>query len=164
MPVSKYFFNKKFLIFFLTTLLLLGVAWHVGNVDAGSLAQRGVNLHLIDGWAVVPAFAAANDQSGALTNANCIMCHQDQQLNGYTRDSLQVSLTVDEQAFNQSVHGQAGVLCVGCHSTFTTYPHSDVEQVTCEQCHVENATIVASLPHDNGRAMEAHFNESCRNF
>ena len=117
----------------------------------------------MDGWQVMPALAAADSQSGGLTNANCIMCHQDKDLNGYTRDSLQVNLTINEGAFNQSIHGQAGVLCVGCHVNFSTYPHSDVEQVTCEQCHVDNATILVSLPYDNGRAMEAHFNETCGN-
>jgi Cytochrome c3/Doubled CXXCH motif (Paired_CXXCH_1) len=163
MPVLKLMTNKKLLIFCLAVMLLLGFVLAAGGAGASPLAERGADLRLVRGWMVLPAQAAANDQSGALTNANCIMCHQDHDLNGYTRDSLRVSLTVDETAYNQSVHGQAGVLCVGCHSTFTTYPHSDVEQVTCEQCHVENMTIVVPLQYDNGRAMEAHFNETCRN-
>ena len=142
MPVSKRMTKNKLLIAFLAVLLLLGLEW---------LARTGA------------ANAAPNDSPARLTNANCTMCHQDEQLNGFTRDSIRVNLTVDTQGYNESVHGQAGVLCVGCHSTFTTYPHSEVEQVTCEQCHVDNATIVVPLPHDNGRAMEAHFNETCKN-
>ena len=163
MLVPKYLIYMKLLVSFLAVLLLAGLAWFAVSAIASPLSEVFASPGLGDGWMVKPALAAAHDQSGALTNANCIMCHQDKDLNGYTRDSLQVSLTVNEQAFNQSVHGQAGVLCVGCHTTFTTYPHSEVEQVTCEQCHVDNATIVVSLPHDNGREMEAHFNETCRN-
>ncbi len=159
MPVSHLTPHKKPLTLLVAALLILGLVSLGATLSAGSDS----GLHAVDGWQVMPALAAADSQSGGLTNANCIMCHQDKDLNGYTRDSLQVNLTINEGAFNQSIHGQAGVLCVGCHVDFSTYPHSDVEQVTCEQCHVDNATILVSLPYDNGRAMEAHFNQTCGN-
>ena len=152
------FIHKKYFIIFFTVLIFLWAGWHAGNVQASRLADTGSKL--VNGSK--PLSFPPNSPAG-LTNANCIMCHQSDRLKGITRDSLQVSLTVDDGVFNQSVHGKAGILCVSCHTTFSTYPHSDAKQVSCEQCHEQEGLIIAKLPHDNRRMMEAQFNETCRN-
>jgi len=163
MPENKGYINKVLLISFLAVILLLGLGWRARPVRAGQLVENGSILLPIGRLGFNPAKVAAVGAPTNLTNSNCVMCHQSNKLKGVTQDSLQVSLAVDEQSFNQSVHGKAGILCVGCHTTFTTYPHSDAKQVTCEQCHEQNITVVASLPHENRRMMEVQLNESCRN-
>jgi hypothetical protein len=159
----KLFTNKKILISFLAALILLGLGWRTANVRAGQPAEDGSKLVPLSSGLTSPVDAAANPSPARLTNANCIMCHQYTKFRGVTEDALQVSLTVDVGIFSQSVHGKAGILCVSCHTTFTTYPHSDVEQVTCEECHEKKITVVAKLPHENRRIMQIQFNETCRN-
>ena len=163
MPVARLLANKKLLI----SLLYCCSSWDWNGAQElpAPLTRLRADLKL-DGVSRAvskPADAAAHNITTGPSNSNCIMCHQYDKFIGITRNSMPVGLTVDEQGFNQSVHGEAGILCVSCHTTFTMYPHSDVEQVTCEQCHEQKTTVVANLPYDNAREMEAHFNETCRN-
>lgn len=94
------------------------------------------------------------------------MCHAYTNLVGKAQDSSTVSLTVEEQKLNDSVHGKAGLGCAACHPSITGYPHSDVEQVACSTCHGNadpQAKIVANLPFASTRLVSVQLNDACRN-
>jgi predicted CXXCH cytochrome family protein len=73
-----------------------------------------------------------------------------------------LSLTVDQHSFNLSVHGEAGLTCVDCHTGYDGYPHPSnafndlrdfqVEHYTlCRDCHLEQYD--AQLDSTHARAL-----------
>lgn len=85
-------------------------------------------------------------QGGQVTNEVCLACHQrpDQTVELANGDLLNIS--VDPQAFQNSVHGSQGISCTQCHTNITGYPHPEIEassakeyslqfQQTCKNCH-----------------------------
>ncbi|MCX6152261.1 MAG: cytochrome c3 family protein [Ignavibacteriales bacterium] len=71
------------------------------------------------------------------TKTACIDCHSDNTLT-IERNGKQISLFVDKDHFNNSVH--AGLECTDCHSGFNSenIPHkegNDISRVDCAQCH-----------------------------
>lgn len=75
--------------------------------------------------------------TSAQSNDDCLGCHTDNELT-MERNGKKVSLFVDEQKFQNSVHGKQN--CVGCHKGFDAenLPHKegkDIAKVNCESCH-----------------------------
>lgn len=71
-----------------------------------------------------------------LKNEDCLNCHADSSL---TKDvnGKSVSLAVDANKFQHSVHGSM-FACVDCHTDVKTLGHqSPPRKVTCAQCHAE---------------------------
>lgn len=69
----------------------------------------------------------------AQDNQTCLICHNNPALFRGRPDAAQ--LVVDQRQFGGSAHGQAGVLCVMCH-TGLRFPHpADVPAVDCSLCH-----------------------------
>jgi cytochrome b subunit of formate dehydrogenase/ssDNA-binding Zn-finger/Zn-ribbon topoisomerase 1 len=69
------------------------------------------------------------------------MCHTDDEMT-IERDGREVSLAVNEAAFDASEHGK--LLCVDCHEGFDAeeLPHragDDIYEVDCLECHEEDA-------------------------
>jgi cytochrome b subunit of formate dehydrogenase len=71
----------------------------------------------------------------AQENEDCLMCHEDPDLEGQRGDFV-VSVFVDPEAFAASVHADFG--CIDCHGDLdgTELPHEDdLEAVDCTMCH-----------------------------
>ncbi len=76
----------------------------------------------------------------------CLDCHNDQSLT-YERNGKEVSLFVEKQKFENSVHGQ--LECTDCHSGFDAenLPHkvgNNISAVDCSNCH-ETETFSKSV-------------------
>ncbi|UCC41598.1 MAG: hypothetical protein JSV96_09365 [Candidatus Aminicenantes bacterium] len=69
------------------------------------------------------------------TDEDCIVCHEDPELK--TEEGK--SLFMDYEKFLSSIHGQAGISCVDCHSdlmNFEDFPHAEkLNAVNCGMCH-----------------------------
>jgi hypothetical protein len=69
------------------------------------------------------------------SNDDCLACHGDPSATGANGRSIAVSAAT----FAASIHGQAGVPCVGCHADLektTDFPHAEkLARVACARCH-----------------------------
>lgn len=82
-------------------------------------------------WSGLPVAQAAGP---ALTNGDCLGCHNDPRL---ARDvnGKAVSLHINDKAFGGSVHGSLN--CTSCHADIKQLPHGAAGKVTCGQCHTD---------------------------
>lgn len=135
------------------------------------LARCLIGLFLVVGiWLLVGAFPARAEvlQEGE-PDDNCLMCHGDPDFVGQFQNGELVSLHVDRDEYQHSVHGPAGLNCVACHTALTRYPHHDDQQI-CVACHPEEgsaegaeyAPIHAELVFADRREMVLAINEGCR--
>ena len=97
-----------------------------------------------------PAAGAAQAPAGpGGKDAACLSCHQNAGPGITFGDGLKVSVMVDPQVFQASVHGQKGVACVDCHVGISSYPHPKPSAQTyreyslasdqlCRTCHAAN--------------------------
>lgn len=67
-------------------------------------------------------------------NKICVVCHRKQNLNKTLPSGKIVSLFVDENIFNLSVHKER--MCTECHSEIKEIPHkAEIKIVSCTNCH-----------------------------
>lgn len=100
---------------------------------------------------------------------NCLMCHADPDFVGRFQNGELLSLHVDRDEYQRSVHGPAGLNCVACHTALTRYPHHDEQQI-CIACHPEEggttgteyAPLHVDLVFTDRREMVLIINEACR--
>lgn len=96
-------------------------------------------LLLMSGSAAV-AGAAQGD------NTTCVGCHSTPGLSTTLASGEVLPLTIDPGVYGASVHGQAGMACVACHTNISGYPHPkltagdhrsfQLERYTqCQTCH-----------------------------
>lgn len=99
-----------------------------------------------------PAALAAPAPLPALQNTTpdeaCLGCHTQQGMTIEMPSGEVLPLTIDEQVFEASVHGENEVTCVSCHTTISGFPHPEKtadslrdfaleNYTTCKQCHEE---------------------------
>ncbi len=124
-------------------------------------------------WMAQPARAGApspQENAGGGRDENCLMCHTDHDFKGSFQNGEMASLYVDAAAYEQSVHGPAGLECVACHTAISRYPHHEEEQVSCVSCHTAeggtpesaDTTLRVTLPYQDRRDMTLTINEACR--
>jgi len=122
----------------------------------------------------VSAAPLAEEQN--LTDEDCLVCHQKE---GMTTDigGQPVPLTINQEKFSASVHGEEKVACVDCHTNITDFPHPEVTASsprdfslemypTCQQCHTEQYQKVFDSVHQTARAagnMNAAVCTDCHN-
>lgn len=95
------------------------------------------------------AAAPAPQADPGVSNEYCLECHaKPGQIKELPSGEL-LYLTIDAEAYNESVHGEGGYACVQCHVDIRSYPHpslvaADLRQVTlnmsptCKSCHLSN--------------------------
>ena len=111
---------------------------------------------------LTPVSAAPLAEGQKLTNDDCLACHQKE---GMTANfgGHPIPLTVDQQKFSASVHGEEKVNCVDCHTNITSFPHPEVTASsprdfslemypTCQQCHNEQYQKVLDSVHQTALA------------
>ncbi|MCZ7550601.1 MAG: cytochrome c3 family protein [Anaerolineales bacterium] len=113
-------------------------------------------------WWTGTARAVALQPSRPLDNAECLGCHA--QPNMILRVGINnILITVDPQKFQDSIHGQNGLLCADCHPDISAYPHPDsysqtnrrefqfalyeTTQKACANCHAGQVSDAASGVH-----------------
>lgn len=121
------------------TRLALAVMFATCLVAATSLAQK-------------PAAPAAPKPP---TSDDCLACHGDASASGANGRSVAVA----PDRFGASVHGQAGIACVGCHAdlaTATEFPHAEkLAPVACSTCHDAAAAQYETSVHAEARRASA---------
>ena len=108
--------------------------------------------------------------ANAEPHSNCLMCHSNPDLVGVLQNGDTLSLFVNDNHYIRSVHGEKGLECVACHPNISGYPHGEVQQISCLECHDElggNMTtkyvaLRVNLPYENRRALGLPINEYCR--
>lgn len=96
-------------------------------------------------------------RAGAIDNAECFACHSDKSLVMTNAAGHAVSLYVDEEKFNGSIHAKN--LCTSCHSDITDLPHAEtLKPVSCSQCHRIETEIY--LKSDHGQAVHKGVTEA----
>ena len=88
---------------------------------------------------LLPVLVMAQD------NEECYDCHGDEDLIKIVNDSIEISLWVDQDHFENSIHGD--LECIDCHTDITDAEHDeDLEPVSCENCHDDSYIFIFS-PH-----------------
>ncbi len=105
------------------------------------------------------------------SNASCLMCHADPDFSGVFENGETLSLYVDPAMYYRSIHSDAGLECLACHTDQRDYPHRDTRQVTCTTCHrslegdentVYQPLTSLELPYPDRRSFTLKANEGCR--
>ena len=98
-------------------------------------------------WGVA-LLSAATVRAATIENADCFVCHSDEQLATTDTAGKEVSLYVDEAQFAASIHAKH--LCTSCHSDITEVPHPDkftAKPVSCAPCHRVETEIYRNSDH-----------------
>ena len=145
--------------------LLLLIAFY-GAVAAGLLllsSARGLLARespLSD--AQHPASLPAQEHSATGSDTSCLTCHSDPQLEMTFPNGEVLSLYLDVEDFQHSVHG-ARLACSDCHQRNIAVPHQSprvqswrqlalVEYEVCKRCHFENYTRTLDSMHFDAMA------------
>ncbi|OGO16807.1 MAG: hypothetical protein A2Z14_07065 [Chloroflexi bacterium RBG_16_48_8] len=123
-------------------------------------------IFLITGLlSLLPLSAASADgepQEPVVGNATCLQCHSDPSLSMSLEDGQQLSLFIDQEIFNTSIHGVQGYACVQCHRNLGEYPHPEFSAsdrrdlalqlyTSCQFCHSGQYERTLDSVHDQAR-------------
>jgi hypothetical protein len=103
-------------------------------------------------WIWLPIFALFLFGAGlaaAADNAECLKCHKNAKLSKGKKDGSLLSLYVNEDAFQASVHGAAGMSCVDCHqeAKATHHPAEGFPEAGCAACHADQLEAYKKTSH-----------------
>jgi hypothetical protein len=115
--------------------------------------------------------------SQSADNSLCLSCHTKEGFSVELDSGETLVLTINQQAFEGSVHGANQVACVSCHVDTTGFPHpkritETLRDVTlkyyksCEQCHAEQFNKTLDSVHQKALAggnMNAAVCADCHN-
>jgi len=154
----------QFLNHFLVAAFLFGISW---SSEEGNKPRAGYQLDTARNILLIgtkPVYA-----QGTEPNRDCLMCHSNPDFKGSLQNGNLVSLYVPNGEYQQSVHGQAGLECVACHISISSYPHHQHQQINCLECHDQHGgtpnsftTLRVQLLYADQRAMTLAINEACR--
>ena len=93
-----------------------------------------------------------------MDNSDCLTCHDRRKLTTSLPNGEKLLLTIDEDKFNKSVHGENQIACTDFHAEFKSFPHEDLTAnsarevattfyTTCQQCHAEQYNKVLDSVH-----------------
>lgn len=103
-----------------------------------------------------PAAAIAADPPKPPTNEDCLMCHGD--ASAVRADGRPV--VVNAEHFGGSIHGQAGIACVDCHTDLaavTEWPHAEkLKPAQCATCHEPAVSAYEKSIHAQARRTGAN--------
>jgi len=101
--------------------------------------------------------------SNHVDNSVCLDCHNKADFIITMDSGEDLSLTISEDKFSQSIHGENEIACTDCHTDFTGYPHAELKAgsprevaityyTICEQCHAEQYNKVLDSVHQQALA------------
>jgi formate dehydrogenase gamma subunit len=88
---------------------------------------------------------------------DCMDCHSDEELTKAINDSTEISLFIELEKYQKSIHGD--MECVDCHSTIEDVDHEEeLANVNCSDCHEDseeeyNQSIHALAAKNGGQAI-----------
>jgi predicted CXXCH cytochrome family protein len=82
--------------------------------------------------------AAAQEE---LTNETCLACHGDPGQTHELPSGELLYISVDQETYANSIHGQAEISCVQCHTDIQGYPHPPYQANTRREYTIEQAPI-----------------------
>lgn len=114
----------------------------------GLLLALGAWIGLSGSPSALAAPAPLSTLQNTTPDEVCLGCHTQPGMTVELTSGEVLPLTIDEQVFEASVHGENEVSCVFCHTTISEFPHPektadslrdfDLENyTTCKQCHEE---------------------------
>ena len=122
------------------------------------------------GFAMSPALAGSSPKgstpalsSQAADNTLCLSCHTKEGFSVELNNGETLPLTINQEAFEKSVHGENEVACVSCHVDITGFPHpkrttETLRDVTlkyytsCRDCHAEQFNKTLDSVHQKALA------------
>ncbi|MFQ5595250.1 MAG: cytochrome c3 family protein, partial [Anaerolineae bacterium] len=132
------------------------------NHFSGSLTTKVVTtivllIGLVLMWPANTAAAASPTQAQP-DNAFCLRCHANPNLKTHFANGDVLSLYVDENKYNTSMHGLAQVKCVDCHNNITGFPHPPLVAAdhrdfqmdrypSCSRCHPREYELALDSMH-----------------
>lgn len=125
-----------------------------GQLDFAALGYEETRAAFLQGLAGpvsvgVTVTAGPGQKPAGLSNEACLACHGQPNLTMELASGEVLYLTMDREVYDQSVHGQAGVACVQCHTEISQIPHEAIPDynkrdllvrayyTTCAGCHPE---------------------------
>lgn len=101
--------------------------------------------------------------SGQPETEDCMDCHEDDSLVLEKEDGRRVSLYIDAEQYESSIHGK--IPCYLCHSDIREVPHKEggLAKVDCGSCHPEEAMRFMDSIHQGPLARGDIFAPSCKN-
>lgn len=110
------------------------------------------------------ATTSADDdpQDPGIGNDTCLQCHSDPSLSLPLEDGQQFSLYIDQEVYDNSVHGKQGYACIQCHTNLGEYPHPSfiandrrdlaIQLYTsCQRCHSGQYELTLDSAHEQAR-------------
>lgn len=89
---------------------------------------------------VVPFASATTEKDRSCLSGT--KCHGEQTFQKMLNDGTVISLYVDKNMLDNSIHNKQP--CINCHTDITKIPHSEnIQEVKCEYCHYEGNTLDA---------------------
>jgi predicted CXXCH cytochrome family protein len=132
---------------------------HRSQLGLASLTLGGLVLLMALTLSIKPVAAAPYAQDDQPTNESCLGCHQQE---GMTADiaGQPLPVTIDPEAYSESVHGMEDIACVDCHTNITGFPHPEVTASsprdfslelypTCQECHLEQYELTLDSVHQD---------------
>ncbi len=90
-----------------------------------------ISLALLTALVVISPRIRAQEE---ITNEDCLDCHSDDELTKEDSYGKTISLFVDGERFQQTIHGDFS--CTDCHADISELPHEDeLAEVSCAECH-----------------------------
>lgn len=107
--------------------------------------------------------AEAQSDGPGVSNDECLACHADPALTMTLENGEVISLFIDPEVYNSSVHGDGGYACVQCHTNLSGYPHPTFRAedrrdlsiqlyAACQRCHSGEYELTLDSAHDQARA------------
>ena len=132
---------------------LVSIGLSISSVSAGSLPVNEAETTNLQH--VFPSQAA--------DNSLCLSCHTKEGFSVELDSGEVLSLTINQEAFENSVHGTNEVACAACHVDTPSFPHAErttetLRDVTlkyytsCEQCHAEQFDLTLDSVHQKSLA------------
>ena len=138
---------RKAVLWVMAIILVLAAGfWFVSPGRASSPAQAAKRS------------ATFNYAVQLATDDTCLACHSKPGQVVTMQNGDELSISIDKQAFDASVHGSVGLSCTGCHSDITGFPHPartarSVREFaiqygpTCKNCHQDKYQLIMDSVH-----------------
>jgi predicted CXXCH cytochrome family protein len=123
----------------------------VEEIRTGAIADRCVDCHTDSGVGIIdPHILTDIVRKGLFADRvdsdYCLSCHSQEGLTLVFASGDELSLTIDEDALHNSVHGAdnswQALDCVDCHDRYT-FPHKPVEAASLREYNLERYTFCA---------------------